>query len=264
MRSFVDQIGRKITLKNNKQRIVSLVPSQTELLIDLGLENELVGVTKFCIHPKDLKKSKTIVGGTKNIHIDKIKELKPTIILCNKEENTQEIVEACEKTCPVHVSDIYNIEESLELIEMYGKLFNCEEKASEIKNTISSELIDFQHFIKEKPTLNIAYFIWRNPWMVAGNDTFINSLLKINKLNNVYENLDRYPEVTLDKNTFSTTDLLLLSSEPYPFQEKHIEELKKITGNKNIILVDGEFFSWYGSRLQHAFDYFKKLRKTIS
>ncbi|WP_341216481.1 helical backbone metal receptor, partial [uncultured Wocania sp.] len=168
-----DQLHRKLQLKQTPKRIVSLVPSQTELLVDLGLETSIVGITKFCVHPNYLKKEKVIVGGTKQINIDKIKSLNPDIIFCNKEENTKDLVEACEQICNVHVSDIFTIEDSLELINQYGTIFNKKKEALKIANEIQKEADDFKVFIQKKRTLKAAYFIWKNPWMVAGNDTFI-------------------------------------------------------------------------------------------
>ncbi|WP_440120932.1 ABC transporter substrate-binding protein [Tenacibaculum sp. Ill] len=244
--------------KKNK-RIISLVPSQTELLVDLGLEENIVGVTKFCIHPKRLLKSKTIVGGTKNIKIDRIKNLQPDIILCNKEENTKEIVEACQQVAFTHVSDIFTLSDSLELISLYGSFFEKQVEAKKMINNLESKIIDFKKFVENKKSRTVAYFIWRNPWMVAASNTFINHLLELNKFENVYANEKRYPEVDIKDIHKKKPELILLSSEPFPFKEKHITEIKEHTSNSTSILVDGEYFSWYGSRLLKAFDYFKEL-----
>ena len=259
-----DQLDRIIHLKKTPKRIVSLVPSQTELLVDLGLEANIVGITKFCVHPKHLLKSKTIVGGTKQIKLEKIKALKPDIILCNKEENTKDIVEVCEQICSVHISDIFNIEDSLSLINQYGTIFNKKEQAIKIINEIKNEAEDFKVFIQKAPTLKVAYFIWKNPWMVAANNTFINYVLGLNKFNNVYETENRYPEVELNNLTINKdVDAVLLSSEPFPFNNSHKKEVQDFFPNANIIIVDGEMFSWYGSRLTKAFAYFKSLRLNL-
>ncbi|WP_298550834.1 helical backbone metal receptor [uncultured Algibacter sp.] len=264
MQNFKDQLNRSIDLKETPKRIISLVPSQTELLCDLGLESYLVGVTKFCVHPHHIKTNVAVVGGTKQIHLEKIKALKPDIILCNKEENTRDIVGLCEQICAVHISDIYNIEDSLELIHQYGEIFNCKEKVLSLINDIETELNSFNTFIENKPTLKVAYFIWRNPWMVAGNNTFINYLLLLNKLQNVYENKERYPEIELANSEESKNiDLVMLSSEPFPFKETHKKGLQEFYPNATIILADGEMFSWYGSRLTKAFVYFKTLRLNL-
>lgn len=264
MISITDQTNRKVVIANKPLRIISLVPSQTELLVDLGLEKYIVGVTKFCIHPSKIRKSKVIVGGTKNVNIDKIKALNPTIILCNKEENTKEIVLACQKITATHVSNIFTIDDALELMQHYGFMFSCQENASNLISKITVQKKDFKEFIKGKKTLTVAYFIWKKPWMVAANNTFINYLLQLNNLSNYYQNLERYPEVDLEKLSEKNIDLLLLSSEPYPFKEKHITELKEKFSNTKILLVDGEYFSWYGSRLLNAFDYFKKVRQELT
>lgn len=248
-----------MSIDKKYKRIISLVPSQTELLIDLGLEENIVGVTKFCIYPKHLLKTKTIVGGTKNIKIDKIKELQPDIILCNREENTKEIVEACQQVAFTHVSDIFTLTDSIELISLYGSFFEKQIEAKKITNKLESKIIDFKKFIENKKSRKVAYFIWRNPWMVAASNTFINHLLELNKFENVYANEKRYPEVNIKNINKKKPELILLSSEPFPFKEKHILEIIEHTNNLTPILVDGEYFSWYGSRLLKAFDYFKEL-----
>lgn len=243
------------------KRIISLVPSQTELLYDLGLEDSIIGITKFCIHPSHLKNSKIIVGGTKSIHSDKIKALKPDIILCNKEENSKEIVEMCTNIASTHMSDIYNLDDSKELIKTYGAIFSKTIEASNLIQKISAQQKAFETFIKEKPIFKVAYFIWRNPWMVAAKNTFIDHLLDVNHFQNAYEHLERYPEVSITSlNKEAQLDFILLSSEPYPFKKKHELEIKKQVHNATVVFVDGEMFSWYGSRLEKAFDYFKQLR----
>ncbi len=252
-----DQLNRTLLFNNPPKRIVSLVPSQTELLVDLGLEKYLVGVTKFCVHPKEIRKKVAIVGGTKKVHFEKIKALQPDIIICNKEENTKEIVEQLSCIAPVWVSDIYTLDDALEMISLLGELFDVSEKGDTLISKISSGKKDFEAFVKTKPPYNVAYLIWKNPYMLAGNQTFINSLLALNHFKNIADNLEsRYPEVSIQD--LKNADKILLSSEPFPFKEKHIQELQKATG-KEVVLVDGEYFSWYGSRLQKAFSYFKTL-----
>lgn len=261
---YKDQLKRTLEISVTPKRIISLVPSQTELLVDLGLESSIAGVTKFCVHPFSLRKNKTVVGGTKQVDFDKIRNLEPDIILCNKEENTKEIVEACESICTTHVSDIFTIEDSLELITQYGKIFNKKVSATKISNQINANLTNFKAFVKDKPTLKVAYFIWRKPWMVAGNNTFINHLLELNKFENVYNNLERYPEIELENlSSNGDPEIVLLSSEPYPFKNEHAIEINNASPHTITVLVDGEMFSWYGSRLIKAFNYFKTLRQNL-
>ncbi len=259
--TFKDQLNRSITIISYPKRIVSLVPSQTELLVDLGLENAVVGITKFCVHPKHLQKQKNIVGGTKQAHYDKIADLKPDIILCNKEENTQEMIVELEKIAPVHLSDVGNLKDALQLITMYGKLFSVEEKAKRLVEEIDKRHTDFQFFASQKPKLSVAYFIWKKPWMVVGNDTFIDAMLSINNFENTFGNISRYPEIELNDLQKNLPDVIILSSEPFPFKAKHIKLLSNKFPNTKIIIVDGEMFSWYGSRLLKSFDYFKKLHQ---
>ncbi|MCJ1807044.1 helical backbone metal receptor [Flavobacterium covae] len=265
---YTDQIGNQHNLETTPKRIVSLVPSQTELLYDLGLENKIVGITKFCVHPFHFKSTKTIVGGTKNIKFDKIKELKPDIIICNKEENTQEIVQELSSICPVWVTDIYTLEDNNKMIEDFGKLFNVRTESQKWIDKINFLKNDFLHFIENYEKQTVAYFIWGKPYMTAGRNTFINHLLEINKLENIYATNDkypeRYPEVIVQKMRIQgDPDLIFLSSEPYPFKDEHAFELGRYSHHAKTVFVDGEMFSWYGSRLVKAFDYFKKLRLRI-
>ncbi len=256
---YKDQLQRAIKIVKTPLRIISLVPSQTELLIDLGLKDRIVGITKFCIHPETLRKEKRVVGGTKQVKYNIIDELQPDIILCNKEENTKEIVDTLAKKYPVYVSDVATLTDALELIKNYGELFDIQQNALEIESIIRKEATAFEKYIEKRPKKRVAYFIWRAPWMVTGGDTFINHLLKLNGFENVYAHKDRYPEVTLEEIATQKLDAILLSSEPFPFEEKHVTELKKIIPSVAVLLVDGEYFSWYGSRLTKAFEYFKSL-----
>lgn len=256
---LLDQLKRQLHFEDTPKRIVSLVPSQTELLVDLGLEASIVGVTKFCVHPKHLRESKAIVGGTKQIKVEKIKALQPDIILCNKEENSKEIIEELEFITPVHISDIYNLDDCYELINMYGALFRVEDRASALIQNIQNEHADFQLKIKDKKRLKVAYFIWKNPWMIAASETFIGCMLEEAHFQNVFENTKRYPEIDLNDERLKQADMFFLSSEPYPFKERHILDLKLQFPEKTVKIVDGELFSWYGSRLLKSFDYFESL-----
>lgn len=256
---FIDQLNRTVSLTKTPTRIVSLVPSQTELLVALGLRENIVGVTKFCVHPEDLRAEKTIVGGTKQVSYSKIKALKPDIIICNKEENTEAMVLQLESIAPVWVSDIVTILESIAMIVRLGEVFKVTEKASEIVAAIEGELEDFKAYVKDFSSRKVLYLIWKDPYMAVGKKTFIDALLGLNTFeNSITEENSRYPEITLEE--MKTAALILLSTEPYPFKESHVLELQtKI--DVEVKLVDGEYFSWYGSRLLKAFDYFKTLHQ---
>jgi iron complex transport system substrate-binding protein len=260
MKTLIDQLGTSHSFETSPKRIISLVPSQTELLYDLGQEAKIVGITKFCVHPYHFKSTKKVIGGTKKVHFEKIRLLKPDLIIANKEENTKEIVEELSKICPVWVTNIITFEDNLQMISDFGQLLNCRTEAQKWMDKINFAYQDFKAFIKDKPLRKVAYFIWANPYMVAGSDNFINELLKLNNFQNSYDNKGRYPEIELNKmQSEGNPDLILLSSEPFPFKEEHALEIGKFTNHAQTIFVDGEMFSWYGSRILKAFGYFKTL-----
>jgi ABC-type Fe3+-hydroxamate transport system substrate-binding protein len=266
LKTLKDQLGTTHTFEALPQRIVSLVPSQTELLYDLGLEESIVGITKFCVHPFHFKSTKKIIGGTKKVHFVKIRLLHPDIIIANKEENTKEIVEELSKICPVWVTDIITLDDNLKMIEDFGKLFDKRTEAQKWIDKINFAYQDFQNFIKDIAIQKVTYFIWANPYMAAGNNTFINEMLRLNHFENIYLNRkERYPEVVIQKMRIQgDPDLILLSSEPFPFTDEHVFELGRYTHHAKTVFVDGEMFSWYGSRLVKAFTYFKKLHQILA
>lgn len=263
MPSYTDQTGRTISLESPPQRIISLVPSQTELLFDLGLDEQVVGVTKFCVHPPEWFHSKTRVGGTKKLHPDIIHQLQPDLIIANKEENVKEQVEECAKNYPVWVSDVNNLADAYEMIEQVGLITGKAEKSIEIVTSIKKEFSPLRNM--HSPTaggaLRTCYLIWNDPYMTIGGDTFIDSMLEEAGFENVFKDQKRYPIVSIDDIINKKVDVLLLSSEPYPFKQKHIDQLQPLLPSTKIMLVDGEMFSWYGSHLLHAPRYFKELRK---
>jgi ABC-type Fe3+-hydroxamate transport system substrate-binding protein len=261
-----DQMGRKVIFSAPPLRIVSIVPSQTELLIDLGLIENLVGITKFCIHPKQILKKKKIVGGTKKLNFDSIASLKPDLIIGNKEENEKEQVEALSKLYPVWMSDIYTLEDAYDMISKIGRFTETSLKADSIIDHIKSAFNAMETALSSQSISpkSVAYFIWRKPYMVAGSQTIIGDLLKKCGLRNVFEPESRYPMISIEDLKIKHPDLIFLSSEPYPFQEKHVNELRSFFPASKILLVDGEMFSWYGSRLQYAPNYFAKLLQSIA
>lgn len=264
MKSYTDQIGNTIVLEKTPKRIVSIVPSQTELLFDLGLEESIVGITKFCVHPYHFKATKTLVGGTKKVHYEKIRLLNPDIIIANKEENTQEIVEELQKIAPVWTSDIKTLDDNKAMISQFGKIFNCRTEAENLNQKIDFALKDFLSFVSQRKVQKAAYFIWKNPYMVAGSDNFINEMLTLNNFQNIYANKGRYPEIEIKKMRLEgDPDLVFLSSEPYPFKEEDAFEIGRFTHHAKTVFVDGEMFSWYGSRILKAFEYFKQLHRRI-
>lgn len=261
-KSFTDQMNRSILINHPPKRIVSLVPSQTELLHDLGLEKEVVGITKFCVHPESWFRNKTRVGGTKQVKPNIIEELQPDLIIGNKEENEQSQIEALSERYPVWMSDIQTVPDALHMIESIGSIVGKEEPAKQLAQRIRA---DFDAWKQERPspTLGAAYFIWRQPYMVVASDTFIHEMLQLAGFENVFVAQSRYPEIDLEELTTAAPEVILLSSEPYPFKEKHFEEFKRVCPTAVIIIVDGELFSWYGSRLLQSVAYFRRLRKAL-
>lgn len=253
MAVFQDQLGRSLTINEPPKRIVSVVPSQTEFLYHLGLEQEVIGITKFCIHPNEWFRNKTRIGGTKDLKLEKIAALQPDLIIANKEENSQADIEWLADRFPVWISDIYNLDDALHMMSSIGEICHQAEKAQEIIHSIRQSFDN----LNPLPKGTALYFIWRAPYMAAGSDTFINDMLMRSGFENVAHG--RYPEYSMEVIQHTDHDYILLSSEPYPFKEKHMEELQQLCPNATIQLVNGEYFSWYGSRLLGAVDYFKSL-----
>lgn len=235
-------------------KVVSLVPSITEALFDLGLtENEVIGRTKFCIHPEDSIKNVAIIGGTKNINIDKIKALQPDLILANKEENIKEQVEALMDDFKVLVTNVETIEDNYYLLKTLGNTFNKEERAQQF----NLKIYDILEQAKLDSPVKTAYLIWKNPYMTIGSDTFIHRILSEIGFENIFKDKTRYPEIQMED--LADAEVIMLSSEPFPFKEKHIEEMKAFYPDKKIMIVDGEAFSWYGTHIAKCGDYFKEL-----
>jgi ABC-type Fe3+-hydroxamate transport system substrate-binding protein len=253
----IDQMGRQVRLFYPPLRIVSLVPSQTELLFDLGLSKQVVGVTKFCIYPDSARHKAHVIGGTKNFDFAKISATQPDLIIGNKEENYLEGIAELEKSYPVWMSNINDLPEALDMIRRVGTLTGTQQRADPIAAEIGNS---FAALAAPAPLIPVAYFIWRKPYMAAANGTFINDMLGRAGFYNVFAHLGRYPEITPEQLATAAPARILLSSEPYPFQEKHLAEFQAICPGANIQLVDGELFSWYGSRLRLSAAYFERLR----
>jgi ABC-type Fe3+-hydroxamate transport system substrate-binding protein len=261
MKLVIDQMQQRLEVPKHPKRIISLVPSQTELLHYWGLGDRVVGITKFCVHPKDWYKSKNRIGGTKTVDLERIRALKPDLIIGNKEENTQSDIETLQKEYPVWMSDMQELEEVWTMMTSLGDLLNVEKESETLIKLLKE---DFS-LLKEAPekSLRTAYFIWQNPFMVAGSNTFIDSLLRAAHFENVFAQEPRYPAVTIPEIQAKDPELILLSSEPYPFKEKHVQAFQEMCPNATIEVVDGELFSWYGSRLLHTTNYIKKLHQKL-
>jgi ABC-type Fe3+-hydroxamate transport system substrate-binding protein len=252
-------MGRKVRFQYPPLRIVSLVPSQTELLFDLGLGERVVGVTKFCIHPAAARQQATVAGGTKQFDFAKIDALGLDLILGNKEENYQAGIEELAERYPVWVSDITDLPSALAMIREVGALTGTALAATKLAASIDASFAALPALGALEP---VAYFIWRKPYMVAAGGTFIDDMLRRAGFANVFEGLGRYPEVSAAQLQAAAPARIFLSSEPYPFAEKHLAEFQAICPNARVQVVDGELFSWYGSRLLQSAGYFSELVKS--
>lgn len=251
---FVDQMGNVIKLAST-QRIVSLVPSQTELLFDLGLDEEIVGITKFCIYPKEKCVGKVKIGGTKKFNFSTIDALAPDLIVGNKEENYKEGIDALRERYPVWMSDILDLKDAYSMIEGIGMLVGKKAEAMRIISEID------QVFARVVPKIrkSALYLIWQDPYMGVGSRTFIHEMMQKCGFENVLEDRERYPVLTIEDIIALAPEVILLSSEPYPFKEKHRQIFEDAFPFAKTILVDGEMFSWYGSRLRYAPAYFDSI-----
>ncbi len=251
-------MGRQVEVPLFSQRVMSLVPSQTELLIDLGLGDRLVGRTKFCIHPAAQVNEVPIVGGTKKLHIDRIADLKPDLIIGNKEENDEDQIRELATRFPIWMSDVYHLDDAIEMIRSIGKLVQLDKQAESLANDIRSSFKKLDGLMYGR----VAYLIWESPMMAVGPNTFIHDMLNRLGLTNAVEEV-RYPELSNDELCALHPDYLFLSSEPFPYKEKHIRRYNEVLPDAKIMLVDGEMFSWYGSRLLKSVDYFRQLKSSL-
>jgi ABC-type Fe3+-hydroxamate transport system substrate-binding protein len=247
-----DHLQRTVFLPKPPERIISLVPSQTELLVDLGLGDRLVGLTKFCVHPAHLRKSKAIVGGTKTYRYELIDSLSPDLIIGNKEENDQVGIARLAEKYPVWLSDIASLADAYRMIRDLGQLCQVESAAEAFVQQISSA---FAAPIPKKGSC--VYLIWNQPMMAAGKGTFIDALLTEAGFDNRVVDI-RYPVLQEAELQRLAPDFLLLSSEPFPFKEQHICHFQSLLPKSRILKVNGELFSWYGSRLLQSAPYFRQ------
>ena len=258
---FHDQLGATVELAREPRRIVSLVPSQTELLFDLGVDERIVGVTKFCTDPPDKVAGVTQVGGTKNFNFGRIDALEPDLILGNKEENYQDGIEQLKLRYPVWMSDIYDLDDALSMVEQVGGLVGAGERGESLSREVRRRFASLAETLTGVKPLRAAYFIWRKPYMVVGGNNFIDHLMQRAGLRNVFADLERYPEVTAAQIATAHPEVLLLSTEPFPFTEAHRAEFQTLVADADVRVVDGTLFSWYGSRLLRIPAYLEAVAK---
>ena len=252
---ITDQTGMELNLTDYPTRIVSIVPSQTELLYYLDISP--IAQTIFCVHPHHAFNNAYKIGGTKKLSISKIQELQPDLIIGNKEENDQKQIELLRKKFPVYLSDIKTLDNALQMIQAIGTMTRCKNKALALINEIK---VRFESLHKMHSSRKRAlYLIWQKPYMAVGFNTFINDMLGYAGYENSAAQYERYPELTIADMKNLNPEVILLSSEPFPFKKHHIKEMQVHFPNCEIQLVDGELFSWYGNRLLKAAVEFKRL-----
>lgn len=257
---IIDQIGRRVNVPDDPQRIVSLVPSQSEFLADIQLGDRVVGITRFCERPRDWFYSKARVGGTKDPDLERIAALKPDLILGNFEENTKKTIHELEHRYPVWLSDVKDLSTAYAMMHDIGQMTHRQDLSQQWIANIHDQ---FEKHSLEKTGLRVLYLIWKDPYMAAGRDTFIHSMLKEAGFENVLgDPKSRYPKLEFEEIKALKPDLVFLSSEPYPFSEEHISEFQNYFGLR-ALTVDGAAFSWYGTRLLHSAKYFGELHSRI-
>ncbi len=250
--NFTDHLNRTVEINGVPQRVVSLVPSITETLADLGLAKHLVAVTRFCKYPLELTKLLPKAGGPKNIDIDKIVDLQPHLVIAVKEENDKEQVLKLAEQVPVIVFDINSVEDAFNMLDGLGAVFDRADVTAGVINSIKQKLEKYSPAGSYKKTM---YLIWKNPWMAAGRSAFIGAMMKVAGFDNFISG--RYPQVS--RQEFEKANTLLLATEPYHFTESDRQQLLEEYPDKNVIIVDGEMFTWYGTHMLKAIDYFERL-----
>lgn len=260
-----DARGALVRLEAPPRRIVSLVPSQTELLAHLGLDDETAGLTRFCVRPEGWKARKEIVGGTKNVRIEKVEALAPDLVLANREENTRDAVEEIAAFAPVFVTDVKTVEDAAAMIRTVGRLTGRAEKAGTLAGRLEANFRTLAETLFGEKLLPAAYLIWREPYMTVGGDTIIHDVMTRAGFRNVFAARTRYPEVMPEELAASGARVLLLPDEPFPFDEEYAEELREVLPRAlPTRLVDGQFFSWYGPHLAEAPAYLRALRADLA
>lgn len=255
---ITDAMGKQFNSSNHYRRIISLVPSQTEFLIELIEKSEshqVVGRTKFCVHPLDQVSQIEIVGGTKHVKKDKIVGLNPDLIIINKEENTKEINDILSSVCPIFTTEVQNLDDAFASMLDISRVLELENQGNIIVESIKKGITIPKEF------KFACYLIWKDPYMTVGGDTFISDMMTKSGYINVFKDIERYPTITIDDIAQKAPDYIFLSSEPFPFQTKHIPDFDSL--GIPVKIVDGEMYSWYGTRLLKSWKYFEELNNSL-
>ena len=258
MNTITDQMGRCINISQRPLTIISLVPSITELLFDLGLDSEIMAITEYCIHPQEKVKKKELIGGPKNVNIEKIKAFNPDVIFASKEENVRDEVEDLMQYYNVYVSDVKDLSDALRLIKDVGTITKRVNESQQIINKIQKQFDELKRNTVQNR--NVCYLIWNNPMMTINNDTYIHDMLNWAGCENIFaDSKNRYPIISGNEIWNKKPDYIFLSSEPYCFTNNHVSDFEKQFPFAKVKHVDGKKFSWYGTHLLKVPEYFKQL-----
>jgi ABC-type Fe3+-hydroxamate transport system substrate-binding protein len=259
MAARVDASGVAVELRRLPRRIVSLVPSTTEILCALGLGEALVGVTVYCVEPRDVVRGKTRIGGEKNPDLEKIRALEPDLVIANIEENVRDDIDRLRAwSIPVWVTYPRTVAEGIQLIGELGELTGSSARAAELLRDIEPLHERVRMATARRPPVAVFYPIWRGPYMTINGDTYIHDMLKVCGARNIFaDRPERYPTVTLDEVAARRPDVILLPDEPFRFRRAHLADFAKYTDvpavrDGRIHLVDGKPFSWHGPRIAEA------------
>jgi ABC-type Fe3+-hydroxamate transport system substrate-binding protein len=265
---LVDAIGTRHETAGESARIVSLVPSVTELLFDLGLAGQIVGRTGFCIHPRQAVRKVPKVGGTKTIDVARIKRLQPTHLVVNVDENPRPLVEALARFVPhVVVTHPLGPHDNLRLYRLMGGIFGRESEAQALCRRFEAVCEEVAAAVSEWPPQKVLYLIWKSPWMTVSSDTYISRMLATVGWQTIAPSSNaRYPSVDITAPTAAQASFILLSSEPYAFRERHCVEILDLLppgAKTRVALIDGAMTSWYGSRAIAGLTYLRDFRRSL-
>jgi hypothetical protein len=260
-----DFLGTRHRRAEGPVRIVSLVPSLTELVCDLGLADRLAGRTGFCIHPRATLKGVPKVGGTKDVKVDAVRALAPTHLIVNIDENRRETVDELATFVPnVIVTHPCRPEDNFGLFDLFGGIFGCEAQAGRLAAELREALVLARSVAESRPPESVLYLIWRDPWMSVARDTYISATLAAVGWHTEPAAAERrYPEIDWRAPWIATLGRVLLSSEPYRFRERDLDEVARLAG-RPVSLIDGEMTSWYGSRAARGLRDLAELRGRLA
>ena len=264
---LIDAVGTVHRPADPNPRIVSLVPSVTELLFDLGLGAHVVGRTHFCVHPAPELADVVSVGGTKKISNQKLSSLSPTHVILNVDENTKAMAAEVAEIVPnVIVTHPIEPEDNLDLYRLIGGIFGCTDQAQRLSARFENELADLRAAALTQPRRNVLYLIWKDPWMTVSRDTYVSRFLALAGWDTVaHDDNERYPTIEIDAGLLAETDLVLFSSEPYAFSDADMEEFAaRHFSPVRCLPIDGELTSWYGSRAIEGLGYLKNLTAEVA